>query len=75
MSKPVDTGRSFSIEDVVKDVRERGDAALVEWSQLFDQTTADKPSGPWRMGTFPPRRCWQLRMRYAPGTRRNVPRT
>ena len=53
MSKPVDTGRSFSIEDVVKDVRERGDAALVEWSQLFDQTTADKPQRAVAYGDIP----------------------
>ena len=53
MSKPVTTNRDFSIEDVVNDVRERGDAALVEWSQLFDKTTADKPERAVAYGDIP----------------------
>ena len=53
MSKPVDTGRTFSIEDVVNDVRKRGDAARVEWSRRFDQTTADKPERAVPYGDIP----------------------
>ena len=53
MSKPVDTGRTFSIEDVVTDVRARGDVALVEWSKLFDHTTADRPERAVPYGDIP----------------------
>jgi histidinol dehydrogenase len=53
VSKPVETGRKFSIEDVVNDVKTRGDAALVEWSQLFDKTTSDKPERAVAYGDIP----------------------
>ncbi len=53
MSKPVTTDRAFSIDDVVNDVRDRGDAALVEWSQLFDATTATKPERAVAYGDIP----------------------
>ena len=53
MSKPVKTDRTISIEEVVQDVRERGDAALVEWSQLFDGTTATKPERAVAYGDVP----------------------
>ena len=53
MSKPVKTDRAFTIDDVVNDVRERGDAALVEWSQLFDATTASKPERAVAYGDIP----------------------
>jgi histidinol dehydrogenase len=53
MSKPVQTDRKISIEEVVKDVRERGDAALVEWSQLFDGTTATSPERAVAYGDVP----------------------
>ena len=53
MSKPVQTDRKISIEEVVQDVRDRGDAALVEWSQLFDGTTAAKPERAVAYGDIP----------------------
>ncbi len=53
MSKPVVTDRRFTIEDVVNDVRDRGDAALVEWSQLFDATTSDVPERAVAYGDIP----------------------
>ncbi|MHB1209486.1 MAG: histidinol dehydrogenase [Acidimicrobiales bacterium] len=53
MSKPVVTSRAFTIEDVVNDVRDRGDAALVEWSQLFDDTTSDVPERAVAYGDIP----------------------
>ena len=53
MSKPVQTDRKISIEEVVQDVRDRGDAALVKWSQLFDGTTATKPERAVAYGDIP----------------------
>ncbi|MBW4077180.1 MAG: histidinol dehydrogenase [Acidobacteria bacterium] len=53
MSKPVATSRTFTIEDVVNDVRDRGDAALVEWSQLFDSTTSAVPERAVAYGDIP----------------------
>jgi histidinol dehydrogenase len=53
MSKPVKTDRPIAIEDIVNDVRERGDAALVEWSQRFDATTATKPERAVAYGDIP----------------------
>ena len=38
MSRPVVTKEQFTIEQIVADVRERGDAALVEWSARLDGT-------------------------------------
>ncbi|HEY1824411.1 MAG TPA: histidinol dehydrogenase [Acidimicrobiales bacterium] len=43
MSAPVKVDRSYSVEEIVLSVRERGDAAVAEWSRLFDHTTADVP--------------------------------
>jgi histidinol dehydrogenase len=43
----------FSIEDIVTDVRRRGDAALVEWSQRLDDTTADRPERAVAVGVIP----------------------
>lgn len=40
MSKPIATDQPITIADIVADVRERGDAAVVEWSQRLDKTTA-----------------------------------
>jgi histidinol dehydrogenase len=42
-----------SIEDIVNDVRERGDAAVVEWSQRFDGSTATKPERAVAYGDVP----------------------
>ena len=53
MSKPVTTNRTISIEEVVNDVRERGDAALVEWSALFDGTTSQSPERAVAYGDVP----------------------
>ena len=43
MSRLVKTDREFTIADIVNDVRERGDAAVMEWSRLFDGATGDVP--------------------------------
>lgn len=43
MSRPTVVDRDVSIEQIVSDVRERGDAALAEWSALFDETTWSTP--------------------------------
>jgi len=40
MSRPIKSDRPISIEEIVRDVRERGDVALVEWSQRLDGTTS-----------------------------------
>jgi len=53
MSRPVPTDRQFSIEDIVNDVRERGDAALVEWSKRLDGTTANAPEKASPYGDIP----------------------
>jgi histidinol dehydrogenase len=53
MSKPVATNRAITIEEVVNDIRARGDEALVEWSQLFDKTTSDKPERAVAYGDVP----------------------
>lgn len=43
MSRLVQTDREFTIADIVNDVRERGDVAVMEWSALFDGVTGDVP--------------------------------
>ena len=53
MSKPVATNRPITIEEVVNDVRARGDAALAEWSQRFDATTAEGPERAVAYGDIP----------------------
>lgn len=53
MSKPVQTDRPISIEEIVNDVRERGDAALAEWSRRFDATTSDTPERAVAYGDIP----------------------
>lgn len=53
MSKPVETSRRFSIEEIVNDVRDRGDAALVEWSKLFDATSSEVPERAVAYGDVP----------------------
>lgn len=40
MSQPVKTDQPISVEQIVADVRARGDEALVEWSQRLDATSA-----------------------------------
>jgi histidinol dehydrogenase len=53
VSKPLSTDKPVSIEEVVNDVRTRGDAALVEWSQRFDATTASTPQRAVPYGDIP----------------------
>ena len=53
MSKPVATDRPVTIEEIVSDVRARGDAALVEWSKRFDGTTASSPQRAVAYGDIP----------------------
>jgi histidinol dehydrogenase len=53
VSTPVKTDRAITIEEIVNDVRERGDAAIVEWSNRFDATTSDKPERAQAYGDIP----------------------
>jgi histidinol dehydrogenase len=53
MSRPIGTEKPVSIEDIVNDVRERGDAALVEWSRRFDGTTSSVPQRAVPYGDIP----------------------
>ena len=53
MSRPVTTNGPVSIEDVVSDVRQRGDAALMEWSRRFDGTSATTPERAVAYGDIP----------------------
>ena len=53
MSTPVKTDRPITIEEIVTDVRTRGDAALVEWSQRLDHTTSDVPERAVPYGDIP----------------------
>ena len=53
MSKPVATETPVTIEDIVNDVRARGDVALVEWSKKFDGTTASSPQRAVAYGDIP----------------------
>jgi histidinol dehydrogenase len=53
MSSPVKTDRPITIDEIVNDVRARGDAAVVQWSQLFDQTISDKPERAVAYGDIP----------------------
>ena len=53
MSTPVKTDRVITIEEIVNDIRERGDAAVVEWSARFDATTSDKPERAQAYGDIP----------------------
>jgi histidinol dehydrogenase len=53
VSKPVATETPVTIEDIVNDVRARGDVALVEWSKKFDGTTASSPQRAVAYGDIP----------------------
>ncbi|MDE3093961.1 MAG: histidinol dehydrogenase [Acidobacteriota bacterium] len=53
MSSPVKTDRPISVEEIVADVRARGDAALVEWSQRLDHTSATHPERAVPYGDIP----------------------
>jgi histidinol dehydrogenase len=49
----VPSDQAFSIEDIVTDVRRRGDAAVAEWSQRLDGTTAERPERAVAAGVIP----------------------
>ena len=53
MSRPVPTDGSFSVEDIVADVRARGDEALAEWSRRLDATPATVPERAVAYGDIP----------------------
>jgi histidinol dehydrogenase len=53
VSTPVKTDRAISIEEIVNDVRARGDAAVAEWSNRFDATSGDAPSRAVAYGDIP----------------------
>ena len=53
MSRPVATDGSFSVEDIVADVRARGDVALAEWSRRLDATTSSVPERAVAYGDIP----------------------
>ncbi|MDE3138725.1 MAG: histidinol dehydrogenase [Acidobacteriota bacterium] len=53
MSSPVKTDRPISVEEIVADVRARGDAALVQWSQRLDHTSATRPERAVPYGDIP----------------------
>ncbi|MFI5036755.1 MAG: histidinol dehydrogenase [Acidimicrobiales bacterium] len=43
MSRPVATELTFTVDEIVEDVRARGDAAVAEWSRRLDGTTWTTP--------------------------------
>ena len=53
MSTPVKTETPVSIEEIVQDVRARGDVAVGEWSRRFDATTSDVPQRAVAYGDIP----------------------
>jgi len=53
MSRPVTTDKPVSIDEIVRDVRERGDVALADWSRRFDATTALTPQRAVPYGDIP----------------------
>ncbi len=53
MSRPVATDGSFSVEDIVADVRARGDEAAADWSRRLDATTAASPERAVAYGDIP----------------------
>ncbi|MDE3082652.1 MAG: histidinol dehydrogenase [Acidobacteriota bacterium] len=53
MSRPVATDGSFSVEDIVADVRARGDVAVAEWSRRLDATSASAPERAVAYGDIP----------------------
>ena len=53
MSRPVKVDGAVSIEEIVDDVRTRGDAAIAEWSARFDATTSTKPECAVAYGDIP----------------------
>lgn len=53
MSKPVTLDREVLVEEIVRDVRARGDTALVEWSRRLDGSSASAPERAIASGSVP----------------------
>ena len=53
MSTPLKTEKPVSIEEIVNDVRERGDVAVAEWSRRFDGTSFTTPERAFAYGDIP----------------------
>ncbi len=53
MSRPVATERPVTVDEIVADVRQRGDAAVAHWSRLFDGTDAAAPERARPYGEIP----------------------
>jgi histidinol dehydrogenase len=53
MSTPVKTTNSVAIENIIRDVRERGDQAVAEWSERLDATKSSKPERAVAYGDIP----------------------
>lgn len=53
MSHPVATDRVITVDEIVNDVRARGDVAVADWSKRFDKTTADVPQRAVAYGDIP----------------------
>jgi histidinol dehydrogenase len=53
VSTPVKNDEAVSIEEIVNDVRERGDAAVAEWSKRFDGTSFARPERAFAYGDIP----------------------
>jgi histidinol dehydrogenase len=53
VSTPIKTDAAVSIEEIVNDVRQRGDVAIAEWSRRFDATSSTKPERAVPYGDIP----------------------
>ncbi len=53
MSRPVVTSGQFTIDEIVADVRARGDEAVAQWSQRLDATTSTSPERARAYGDVP----------------------
>ncbi len=53
MSRPTTSPQSFSVEEIVKDVRQRGDEAVAYWSRVLDHTTSAMPERATPYGDVP----------------------
>jgi len=65
VSKPVVTEKPVTIEEIVNDVRARGDAALVAWSKKFDARPPRSPASRRPTATSRRRPYWLRRRTYA----------
>jgi histidinol dehydrogenase len=76
MSTPVKTDKAVSIEEIVNDVRERGDAAVSRVVDAkFDATTSATPERAVAYGDIPTAAVLAAAEASGRGTRRNVPPT